>query len=48
MVNNFWTDYEGSMASIREVVENTDGLKVELPPEKPCDYAFTLKIAGLG
>jgi alpha-L-fucosidase len=28
--------------------QDTDGLKVELPPEKPCDYAFTLKIAGLG
>jgi alpha-L-fucosidase len=28
--------------------QDTDGLKVELPPEQPCDYAFTLKIAGLG
>ena len=27
--------------------QDTDGLKVELPTEKPCDYAYALKIAGL-
>jgi alpha-L-fucosidase len=28
--------------------QDAAGLRVELPPQKPCDYAFTLKIAGLG
>jgi len=24
-----------------------EGLKIKLPAEKPCDYAFVLKISGL-
>jgi len=27
--------------------QDADGLKVKLPADKPCDYAWTLKIAGL-
>ena len=27
--------------------QDADGLKVELPSEKPCDYAYVLKIKGL-
>ena len=26
---------------------DADGLKVKLPADKPCDYAWTLKITGL-
>ena len=28
-------------------VQDTDGLKVTLPADRPCDYAYTLKITGL-
>ena len=27
--------------------QDADGLKVKLPADKPCDYAWTLKIVGL-
>jgi len=27
--------------------QDADGLKVTLPADKPCDYAYTLKISGL-
>jgi alpha-L-fucosidase len=30
-----------------EFIQDTDGLKVKMPAEKPCDYAFVLKITGL-
>lgn len=29
-----------------DFTHNTDGLLVTMPPEKPCDYAFVLKITG--
>jgi alpha-L-fucosidase len=27
--------------------QDADGLKVKLPADKPCDFAYTLKIVGL-
>jgi alpha-L-fucosidase len=27
--------------------QDTEGLKIKLPADKPCDYAFSLKIVGL-
>jgi alpha-L-fucosidase len=30
-----------------EFTQDADGLKVKIPAEKPCEYAFALKIAGL-
>jgi alpha-L-fucosidase len=28
-------------------IQDDEGLKINLPPEKPCDHAFALKISGL-
>jgi alpha-L-fucosidase len=30
-----------------EFAQGADGLKVKMPGDKPCDYAFALKISGL-
>jgi alpha-L-fucosidase len=30
-----------------QFTQDADGLKVKLPPDRPCDYAYTLKITGL-
>lgn len=30
-----------------QFTQDTEGLKVKLPPDRPCDYAYTLKIVGL-
>ena len=30
-----------------EFTQDTEGLKVKMPKEKPCDIAYTLKISGL-
>lgn len=30
-----------------EYTQDKEGLKIKLPAEKPCDYAYTLKISGL-
>jgi len=27
--------------------QDADGLKVQLPADRPCDYAYVLKITGL-
>jgi alpha-L-fucosidase len=27
--------------------QDADGLKVQMPADKPCDYAYALKITGL-
>jgi len=34
-------------AGALKFVQNEKGLKVELPPQKPCDYAWTLRIIGV-
>jgi alpha-L-fucosidase len=46
---------EGKIASVTmlghagklKFTQDADGLKVTLPADKPCDYAYTLKITGL-
>jgi alpha-L-fucosidase len=30
-----------------EFTQDAEGLKVKLPADRPCDYAYTLKITGL-
>ena len=30
-----------------EFIQDTEGLKIRMPDEQPCDYAFALKITGL-
>jgi hypothetical protein len=30
-----------------EFLQDAEGLKVKMPPDKPCDYVFALKITGL-
>jgi alpha-L-fucosidase len=30
-----------------EFTQDEQGLKVKMPAERPCDYAYTLKITGL-
>jgi alpha-L-fucosidase len=30
-----------------EFTQDEQGLKIKLPPQRPCDYAFALKITGL-
>jgi hypothetical protein len=27
--------------------QDSDGLKVKFPPERPCDFVYSLKISGL-
>jgi len=47
--------YEGKIASVEllgskgklKFTQDAEGLKVTLPADKPCDYAFALKITGL-
>ena len=46
---------EGKIASVTllghpgrlEFTQDAEGLKVKLPAERPCDYAYSLKITGL-
>jgi alpha-L-fucosidase len=46
---------EGKIASVTllgspgqlKFTQDSEGLKVKLPADKPCDYAFSLKIVGL-
>ena len=35
------------MPGALQFTQDADGLKVKFPAEKPCDYAYALKITGL-
>ena len=36
----------GSQADLKRS-QTDEGLKITLPTEKPCDYAYAFKVAGL-